>query len=82
MRCAIHALLRVCERRTSARMNFGSEPKRRASEGDLVLLQERRDVLVPIVLRRGAQLENRHGKFQHDDMIGAEFGSQVRVAVC
>lgn len=44
-----------------------------------MLLQERRDVLVPLVLTRGAQLENRHGKFLHDDMIGAEFGSQVRV---
>lgn len=43
-----------------------------------MLLQERRDVLVPVVLKAGTQFQNRHGLFSHDAMIGKEFGSKVR----
>jgi len=62
-------------------MYTDTEPPRYAKEGDLVLLQERRDVFVPVVLKAGDRFENRHGLFTHDDMIGAEFGAKVCLCV-
>ena len=74
-----HALTRRLARCLA--MDFCSEPPRIAKEGALVLLQERRDVLVPVVLKAGTQFQNRHGLFSHDAMIGKEFGSKVRPPV-
>ncbi len=34
--------------------------------------------LLPLVMRRGGEIQNQMGYFRHEDMIGKPFGSMVR----
>ena len=47
-------------------------------EGDLVILYERHDALDQMVCKRGEVLQNRFGKFYHDDIIGKPFGTCIK----
>jgi tRNA (adenine57-N1/adenine58-N1)-methyltransferase len=37
--------------------------------------------LVPLVLRRGGDIQNQMGFFRHEDIVGKPFGSKVRSRV-
>lgn len=50
----------------------GGTPK--ARDGDLVIVQEKYDSLTPVHLKAGAYLNNRYGRFTHDDLIGKPLG--------
>lgn len=47
-------------------------------EGSHVILYATRDNIDSIIIKKGAQFNNKHGHFAHDDMIGRPFGSRVR----
>ncbi|WFD36817.1 guanidinoacetate N-methyltransferase [Malassezia cuniculi] len=48
------------------------------AEGDLVIVFASRDrTPVPLCVKRGEQLNNMFGNFQHDDMIGRPYGSKL-----
>ena len=44
----------------------------------MVILYERHDSLDKMICRRGEVLQNRFGKFYHDDIIGKPFGTRVK----
>lgn len=46
-------------------------------EGDLVILYERKDSLIPITVTKGEKYSCILGAFIHDQMIGKEFGCLV-----
>jgi tRNA (adenine57-N1/adenine58-N1)-methyltransferase len=46
-------------------------------DGDLVILYERHDSLDHMYVRKGQTLQNRFGKFHHNDIIGKPFGSLI-----
>lgn len=46
----------------------------RAREGDVVIVQERYNRLTYIKLKRDAYLDNRYGRFAHNDVIGKQLG--------
>ena len=53
-------------------------PNRRSiHEGDMVILYERKDSLIPITVTKGEKYSCILGAFCHDDMIGKEYGSIV-----
>ncbi|CDF41047.1 unnamed protein product [Chondrus crispus] len=45
-----------------------------ACDGDLIIVQEKYNALTPVVLRAGSFLNNRYGRFAHDDVIGHPLG--------
>lgn len=49
-----------------------------ACEGDTVIVFHGHDDLRPLTLLRGAELHCKHGKFRHNDIIGAQYGSRVK----
>ena len=53
--------------------------KRIIQEGDRVILYERKDSLIPITVKKGEKYSCILGAFQHDSMIGKEYGSLVGV---
>jgi len=46
-------------------------------DGDLVVMYERHDSLDHMYVKKGEILQNRFGKFYHDDIIGKPFGSMI-----
>jgi hypothetical protein len=46
-------------------------------DGDLVILYCGRDNIVPLTLKTDGVFRNKHGEFQHNDMIGHPIGSRV-----
>ena len=46
-------------------------------EGDLVILYERKDSLIPITVTKGEKYSCILGAFIHDQMIGKEYGCLV-----
>lgn len=51
--------------------------KRQISNGDLVIVYERHDIMKPVKVCEGSELQNRFGVFKHSDWIGRPFGSKV-----
>lgn len=45
-----------------------------ARDGDLIIVQEKYNALAPVKLKAGAYLNNRYGRFAHDDIIGHPLG--------
>lgn len=52
--------------------------RRVAKEGDLAIIYERKDSIVPVILKSGEKYQSIFGAFLHDSMIGKEYGSVVR----
>lgn len=52
--------------------------QRVAKEGGLVIIYERKDSIVPVILKSGDKYQSIFGAFLHDNMIGKEYGSVVR----
>ena len=48
------------------------------NDGDLVIIYERHDSLDHFYVKKGEILQNRFGKFYHDDIIGKPFGSMIK----
>jgi tRNA (adenine57-N1/adenine58-N1)-methyltransferase len=53
------------------------ERTREIKEGDLVICYSTPQNMKPIKVRKDGILDNRNGHFQHNDMIGKEFGSKI-----
>lgn len=45
-----------------------------ASDGDLIIVQEKYNAVTSVQLKRGEYLNNRYGRFAHDDIIGQPLG--------
>lgn len=60
-------------------MSHFYEYKDLIKEGDLVLAWLSRDNLKPIIVKAGQVFNTRYGAFQHNDMIGMPFGSQIAI---
>ncbi|KAG4945635.1 hypothetical protein AAZX31_15G075400 [Glycine max] len=50
---------------------------RSISNGDLVIVYERHDIMKAVTVCEGSVLQNRFGVFKHSDWIGKPFGSKV-----
>lgn len=46
-------------------------------EGSHVILYTTRDSIDSIIVKKGATLDNKHGRFAHSDLIGRPYGSRV-----
>ncbi|KAL5712624.1 guanidinoacetate N-methyltransferase [Ranunculus cassubicifolius] len=51
--------------------------QRSISNGDLVIIYEKHDIMKAIKVCEGSELQNRFGVFKHSDWIGKPFGSKV-----
>jgi len=47
-------------------------------EGSHVILYTTRDSIDTIIVKKGATLDNKHGRFFHNDLIGKRYGTRVR----
>lgn len=52
----------------------GRSSSQNASNGDLIIVQEKYNAVTPVVLKAGSFLNNRYGRFAHDDIIGHPLG--------
>jgi tRNA (adenine57-N1/adenine58-N1)-methyltransferase len=46
-------------------------------EGDHVILYSGKDYIKSIILKKGANIQNKWGTFFHDEIIGNSYGSKV-----
>lgn len=66
---------------TKASAASGDEPpvdSHVARPGDLVIIQEHYTTLKPVILKAGHFLNNRYGRFAHDDMLGKSVGRRIK----
>jgi len=47
------------------------------SNGDLVIVYERHDIMKAVTVSEGSVLQNRYGVFKHSDWLGKPFGSKI-----
>lgn len=45
-----------------------------ANDGDIIIVQEKYNAVISVQLKRGEYLNNRYGRFAHDDIIGQPLG--------
>ncbi|CAN8071598.1 unnamed protein product, partial [Agarophyton chilense] len=63
----------------NARSGGGGRGGRRcARAGDVVVIHEKYDALSTVTLRNGAFVDNRYGRFAHDDVLGRAVGRAWR----
>lgn len=59
--------------------NLEGRPRPRLmQDGDLVIVYERHDCLDHCYLKAGDELQNKFGRFLHNDMIGKPFGTKIQ----
>ncbi|OCH87724.1 tRNA methyltransferase complex GCD14 subunit [Obba rivulosa] len=50
---------------------------REIADGDLVIVWLTRDVVQPLVITRGKELNSKYGVYRHSDLIGVPYGSKI-----
>ncbi|KAI0631977.1 tRNA methyltransferase complex GCD14 subunit-domain-containing protein [Trametes polyzona] len=51
---------------------------REIAAGDLVIVWMTRDLIQPLVITPGKELNSKYGYYRHDELIGVPYGSKVR----